>query len=140
MGVMLLAALMLLQATAVEAEISEATATCIDCHQELMPGLTGEWRASRHYGADVGCYECHKADPADTDTFEHNGYHVAIIVSPKDCSSCHEREFVEFEKSHHADAGGILGSLDNTLGEVVESRSQETAHHVKRGVAQDALE
>lgn len=102
------------------AALGEESATCIECHQDEMPGLVGEWGASQHFAADVGCYECHKADAGDADAFEHNDYMIAIIVSPKDCSRCHETEFDEFNRSHHADAGKILGSLDNVLGEVVE--------------------
>jgi hypothetical protein len=79
-----------------------------------------EWRYSRHYGANVGCYECHKAEAGDPDAMDHFDYQVSVIVSPKDCSRCHQTEFEEFDKSHHADAGKILGSLDNVLGEVVE--------------------
>jgi len=93
---------------------------CIECHEADMPGLVREWRASRHYAADVGCFECHGAAETDPDAVEHNGYSIAVIVSPKDCSRCHINEFDQFQKSHHADAGKILGSLDNVLGEVIE--------------------
>jgi hypothetical protein len=44
---------------------------------------------------------------------------IAIIVSPLDCSSCHEQEYLEQKGSHYAKTGQILGSLDNLLGEVV---------------------
>ncbi|MEW5795610.1 MAG: multiheme c-type cytochrome [Candidatus Zixiibacteriota bacterium] len=101
-------------------KLTEESASCIECHESDMPGLVKEWRWSRHYAADVGCFECHAAEPSDPDGFEHNGYNIAIIVSPKDCSKCHQVEFEQFQKSHHADAGAILGSLDNVLGEVVE--------------------
>ena len=104
----------------VPSDMSEETKTCLECHESEMPAMVKEWRYSRHYGANVGCYECHKAGPTDKDAFEHNGYSIAIIVSPKDCSQCHLTEFEEFQNSHHADAGKILGSLDNVLGEVVE--------------------
>ncbi|MDF1545495.1 MAG: multiheme c-type cytochrome [bacterium] len=104
----------------VPGSLTEASATCIECHEDAMPGLVKEWRYSRHYGANVGCYECHGAEPGDTDAFEHNGYNIAIIVSPKDCANCHKGENEEFQASHHADAGKILGSLDNVLGEVIE--------------------
>ncbi len=100
--------------------LSEASASCVSCHEEQMPGLVKEWRISQHYAADVGCYECHAAAPGDKDAFEHEGYNIAIIVSPKDCAKCHVNESEQFQRSHHAEAGNILGSLDNTLGEVVE--------------------
>jgi hypothetical protein len=85
-----------------------------------MHGLVGEWERSQHFNADVGCFECHAAAPNDVDAFDHDGYNIAIVVSPKDCSRCHPKEAEEFQQSHHADAGQILGSLDNVLGEVVE--------------------
>ncbi|MFH2049345.1 MAG: multiheme c-type cytochrome [bacterium] len=105
---------------AVPTTLSEESASCISCHEMSMPGLVKEWRYSHHYAADVGCYECHAAEPGDPDGMDHNGYNIAVIVSPKDCSKCHINEFNQFQKSHHADAGKILGSLDNVLGEVVE--------------------
>ncbi|KAA3635473.1 MAG: hydroxylamine oxidoreductase [Calditrichaeota bacterium] len=104
----------------VPSDLTEESKSCIECHETEMPAMVKEWRYSRHYGANVGCFECHQADPTDKDAFEHNGYSIAIIVSPKDCSKCHQTEFDQFQNSHHADAGKILGSLDNVLGEVVE--------------------
>ncbi len=104
----------------VPSTLTEESAACLECHETEMPAMVKEWRYSRHYGANVGCYECHGANTKDADAFEHNGYTIATIVSPKDCSKCHETEFNEFQKSHHAEAGNILGSLDNVLGEVVE--------------------
>jgi len=92
----------------------------VECHEVDMPGLVKEWRWSRHFGADIGCFECHQAGTDDPDAIEHNGYNISVVVSPKDCSKCHERENAQFQSSHHADAGKILGSLDNVLGEVVE--------------------
>jgi len=95
--------------------LSEQSAACITCHESGMPGLVREWRHSRHYGADIGCYECHVADAKDLDAVDHNGYTISVVVSPKDCAKCHVNEFNEFEASHHAAAGTILGSLDNML-------------------------
>ncbi len=92
----------------------------LDCHAAESAGIYQEWGNSKHYRANVGCFDCHEADPTDTDAYEHNGYTIATIVSPKDCSSCHAREVAEFDESHHAKAGLILGSLDNFLADIVE--------------------
>ncbi len=45
---------------------------------------------------------------------------ISVVVSPRDCARCHEKEVEEFSDSHHAKAGRIMGSLDNVLAEVVE--------------------
>ncbi len=100
--------------------MSEESKACIECHEAEIPAMVKEWRYSRHFGADVGCYECHAANADDPDVYDHNGYNIAIIVSPKDCAKCHPNEAEQFQNSYHADAGKILGSLDNVLGEVVE--------------------
>lgn len=101
-------------------KLTEASAACLECHAEAMPGLVMEWRQSRHFAAKVGCYECHAAAASDPDALDHNGYTISVIVSPKDCAKCHPVAAAEFAASHHADAGAILGSLDNMLGEVIE--------------------
>ncbi len=100
--------------------LSDESKDCIECHKIDNPGLYGHWGSSKHFGANVGCYECHAADKKDVDAMEHNGFTISIIVSPDDCAKCHEQESREFQASHHAAAGKILGSLDNVLGEVVE--------------------
>ncbi len=100
--------------------LSKESATCASCHKEKSAGIYDQWGKSKHYGANVGCYECHKAEKGDKDAIMHKDFVISIIVSPKDCAQCHETEAEEFDKSHHATAGNILGSLDNVLAEVVE--------------------
>ncbi len=100
--------------------LSDASKECISCHRESDPGIFAQWGESRHYRANVGCYECHQAKRGEVDAYEHFGKYIAIIVSPTDCGTCHEKEAGEFLASHHAKAGRILGSLDNRLAEVVE--------------------
>ncbi len=68
----------------------------------------------------VGCLACHTAKKDDIDAYEHEGHTIATIVTPNDCKTCHKKESEEFQASHHADAGMIMGSLDNVLAEVVE--------------------
>jgi hypothetical protein len=100
--------------------LSRESATCMSCHREKTPGIYDQWGHSKHFGANVGCYECHKADKSDKDAIMHKDFVISVIVSPKDCSTCHKKEVEEFDRSHHATAGDILGSLDNLLAEVVE--------------------
>jgi len=101
-------------------QLSPESATCVSCHREKSPGIYNQWGRSKHFGANVGCYECHRAEPGDKDAITHKDFVIATIVSPRDCAACHEEEAEEFQRSHHASAGNILGSLDNHLAEVVE--------------------
>ena len=130
---MLMAIAMLFSST-VFGSVSEApksfsteTKQCVTCHKKLNPGIVQQWGASKHYRAKVGCYECHAAEPTDVDAFIHDEKkvkkHISIIVSPKDCASCHAKEVKQAEESHHSKAGRIMASLDNLLAEVVEGNS-----------------
>ncbi|HLI63151.1 MAG TPA: multiheme c-type cytochrome [Terriglobales bacterium] len=102
-------------------KLSSETQACIACHQQgAVPLVYEQWASSRHAAAGVGCYECHKADKSRPEAFEHNGFTIAVLVGPTQCGACHAREVKEFEASHHAKAGQILGSLDNVLGDVLE--------------------
>jgi len=108
-------------------EMSEETKQCVKCHQKNNPGITQEWGRSKHFGANVGCYECHAAEKGDVDAYIHDDKKVkksiAILVTPKDCGVCHEKAAKEMTSSRHAKAGHILDSLDNLLAEVVEGNS-----------------
>jgi hypothetical protein len=103
--------------------LSKESATCVSCHKEKSPSLYQQWGKSKHYGANVGCYECHKADKSDPDAIRHKEFTISVIVSPKDCGQCHNVEVDEFSKSHHSRAAEIIGSLDNVLAEVVEGNN-----------------
>jgi hypothetical protein len=100
-------------------ETRDQNQTCFQCHVSIMPGLAEEWHASSHAQNGVGCYDCHRAEKTRVDAFDHNGATIAVIVTPKDCGRCHQKEVDEQKGSHHAKAGEILASLDNYLGEVI---------------------
>ncbi|UCH65861.1 MAG: hypothetical protein JSW63_01630 [Ignavibacterium sp.] len=106
--------------TTIPNQMSDETKECISCHNTETTGIYQEWGTSKHFRANVGCFECHQAKVNDIDAFEHNGYTISIITSPKDCSKCHAKEVQEFDESHHSKAGAILGSLDNFLADIVE--------------------
>ncbi|MDJ0762697.1 MAG: multiheme c-type cytochrome [Myxococcota bacterium] len=93
---------------------------CYTCHKEKTPGVTDQWADSTHAETGVGCYDCHQAEEGDPDAWHHEGRVIATLVTPNDCGRCHKDIAAEFQGSHHAKAGQILGSLDNVLGETVE--------------------
>jgi len=101
-------------------ELSDVSKECIEGHKKKSPVIDQQWGTSKHYRANVGCYECHAADRSDPDALYHYDRTISVIVSPKDCSRCHAKEAEEFLGSHHSKAGRILGSLDNVLADIVE--------------------
>jgi hypothetical protein len=50
-------------------------------------------------------------------TWKHQGALVSVLVTPARCAQCHDDEYSQFSRSHHARAGEILASLDNVLAE-----------------------
>jgi len=100
--------------------LSKASMECIECHKKTDPVVYQQWGESKHYRANVACDECHGAERTDVDAYDHYGYTIAALVTPKDCARCHSKEVEEFVGSHHSKAGRILGSLDNVLAEIVE--------------------
>lgn len=104
-------------------KISDKSRECIECHKKTDPVVYQQWGASKHFRGNVACYECHGAEKSDPDAYDHYGFTIAALVTPKDCSRCHGREVEEFAGSHHSKAGRILGSLDNVLAEVVEGNA-----------------
>lgn len=102
--------------------VDAQTRHCVSCHSEQGAGrvIVEQWQNSKHAEVGVGCLECHGADDGDVDAYMHEGQLIATIVTPGDCSKCHSEETEQFVTSHHADAGMIMGSLDNVLAEVIE--------------------
>ncbi len=101
-------------------KISVQGQACLDCHTTSTPAIVQQWKDSRHYKQGIDCYSCHKANPGDPAATDHYGEKIAVIVTPKYCSSCHAKEVDQYENSRHAKAAQFIGSLDNVLGEIVE--------------------
>ena len=40
------------------------------CHKKEHRGIYQQWGASKHYRANVGCYECHAAEKSDKDAIQ----------------------------------------------------------------------
>lgn len=120
-------------------EISEKSRGCVLCHKESSKVIYEQWGDSKHFRANISCYECHKAEQTDPDALLHYDDYISVIVSPRDCARCHEREVEEFSGSHHSKAARILGSLDNTLAEVVEGNNGFVTPMFPMGVSAAAV-
>ena len=120
--------------------VPAASQDCVSCHEQANAGIVDHWKDSTHAQVGVACVECHEADKAEADAFEHYGETIATIVTPKDCARCHTDIAREFEESHHASAGNILASLDNFLAETVEgSRVPFQPHSPTPGMEVDEV-
>ena len=51
--------------------MSEESLGCVECHATQTAGIYQQWGTSKHYRANVGCYECHRAEKGDADGVEH---------------------------------------------------------------------
>ncbi|MDH3360691.1 MAG: ammonia-forming cytochrome c nitrite reductase subunit c552, partial [Desulfobulbaceae bacterium] len=91
---------------------------CVSCHENKNPGMYKQWKNSKHAANDVSCIDCHQANKNDVDAFQHHGATIATLVTPKDCSKCHEKEAEQAMNSYHAHAGEILDSADAYLAHV----------------------
>jgi hypothetical protein len=121
------------------ATLSNESKECLECHRELTVNIYQQWGKSKHFRANIGCYECHRAQQSDKDAFEHKGHWISVIVSPLDCANCHAKEADEFMTSHHAKAGRIMGSLDNVLAEVVEGNRGMVTEAFPKGISAAAV-
>jgi len=131
----------IISSAAEDVPLSEETEACILCHESINSGIIHDWKNSRHAqitpaaalqkpalerrisneaippelaSTAVGCYECHSLNTADhADSFEHFGYEINIIVSPKDCQTCHLEEATQYANSKKAHA--IANLRENPL-------------------------
>jgi len=92
--------------------------SCVTCHKTENAGLYEQWKNSKHGEMGISCLDCHGANIGDPDGFEHGGGLIATLVTPKDCSKCHEDEAEQTMNSYHAHAGEILESGDAFLAHV----------------------
>jgi len=118
--------------------ISKSTKRCLTCHRLITPGIVADWKRSLHsitspaealkkgklqrrvsaesVQADlanvaVGCAECHTINSEKhKDTFNHRGHQVHIVVTPKDCATCHPDEVRQYSQNIMSHAYGNLNN------------------------------
>lgn len=86
-----------------ELPLSQATQSCLKCHESMSPNLVESWRKSSHAQHGIGCFECHQANASDPDAIpDHNGHIISTLVTPNDCGRCHAEQAASFARSRHA--------------------------------------
>ena len=113
--------------------VSGENKKCIDCHmaKDVAVGGINDWKVSRHAPKGIGCVECHRAEKGEADAYDHEGFLISTLVTPKDCMRCHDREAKEFAKSHHAKAAQFTGLIGQFSGQR-RRRSGDCDHRVRR--------
>lgn len=123
------------------APVSAATQACLDCHNDATPAIVADWRRGRMSRTSlaqalkqpplkrrvslqqapaalrdvaVGCAECHTLNAkSHADTFSHGDQQVHVVVTPKDCATCHPTEESEYGRNLMSQAHGNL--VNNSL-------------------------
>lgn len=100
----------LILASAIVFAQGEVLSPCLDCHEAETPGIVKQWQDSKHSERVVTCYVCHKAKAGDPSGYEHNGFKITAVPSPRYCESCHAKEVEQNSNSKHA-WGAFFGPL-----------------------------
>jgi len=79
---------------------------CVDCHEDVTPGVVRDWRASEHALADVTCDACHGSEHNTAEDFNR-----ADIPTPETCRTCHEDQVTQFARGKHALAWAAMKAM-----------------------------
>ncbi|HEX9242635.1 MAG TPA: multiheme c-type cytochrome [Anaeromyxobacter sp.] len=99
-------ALALALATIARAEVLGAANECVRCHEQVTPGIVGDWRRSRHAQVSVACEECHGAAHTKAGDAAR-----AVLPSPATCATCHAAQVAQFERGKHARAWDAVEAI-----------------------------
>ncbi len=125
-------------------EISKESKECISCHKESSVNIYQQWGYSKHFRANIGCYECHEAQKGESDAFEHEGRrvrHAASMQAP-DYTQWHGnydlarnwygsyvpelKEVIDMGKlSNNDEAKKLAGELEKMLAEVMNDENHK---------------
>ncbi len=143
-----------------DVQLSSGTTGCLGCHNMVHPGIVGDWMTSRHASSTVagalakpeierrisvktapeglsdvaiGCAECHLLNPDDhEDTFDHYGNRVHVVVTPKDCATCHPDELDQYGDNlmSHAYGNLVNNPVYQDLAGTINGTQQYDGEHV----------
>ncbi|MBM4353970.1 MAG: cytochrome C [Deltaproteobacteria bacterium] len=79
---------------------------CVQCHEQVTPGIVADWKESVHANEGVTCETCHgtgHVSAADTDK--------AGVVTPATCAKCHDKQVEQFSHGKHAVAWAAMKAM-----------------------------
>ncbi|RMH04347.1 MAG: cytochrome C [Planctomycetota bacterium] len=82
---------------------------CVACHEQVTPGIVGDWRTSRHHEEDVSCADCHGDGHTRADD-------VAAVetVTAETCGLCHGDRYDQFSRGKHAFSWASMQAMPTT--------------------------
>ena len=99
---------------------------CMNCHQEVTPGLFQSWVESKHAKNGVNCMTCHIDHQAATEQ--------KAMVFPDKCGECHKKQLEKFQEGRHSIAFKRMRIQGEYLGIPQEIRAAfcERCHMVEK--------
>lgn len=71
---------------------------CVQCHQQVTPGIVQQHKASRHYQTgEADCADCHGADHQAMEDAR-----KARIPTPATCARCHQEQVTQYQNGKHS--------------------------------------
>ena len=99
-------------ARAAEPAAGTPAAACVECHAKSSPGVVADWRASKHFGENVGCIKCHGG--AHTTAADASN---AKMPTAETCGECHADRLEQFGRSKHAKSWVALNAMPTAHGQ-----------------------
>lgn len=79
---------------------------CINCHENVTPGIVTDWKLSKHSEYEVSCSVCHGEHHVSEEDVE-----KVLPMRPERCAMCHQLQGDQFEAGKHALAWSAMKAM-----------------------------
>lgn len=83
-------------------------ANCVDCHENVTPGIVTDWELSRHGQLGLDCSVCHGDGHTSATDVANAG-----IPTPDTCANCHSARVEQFKSGKHAFAWAAMHAMSS---------------------------
>jgi len=104
---------------------------CLQCHQKEIPGIYSDWKRSIHAKMGVSCSDCHQQVDStlawvNKDHYQNTTIPISVLVTPKTCAKCHDKQKQEYAQSKHAHTLQIINKIDKWLIHGMNNQIEQT--------------